>query len=367
LQKVLTPMPIEKIIVEGYRSVRNLFLKLGQVNLIVGANGCGKTNLYRAVYLLQAAAEGNLARSLAEEGGMPSVTWAGDRYKNDPVRVNIGVVTDQFEFQLSLGLPVPGRSAFDRDPVIKEEHLWYIHKKKRAPWLDRGNTYAKVRDSEGEFGSYPSAVELTESALSEFRDPVRFPILASVRQEFSGWRFYHQFRTDFESPLRRPQGGCRTPILSSDGADLAAALQTITESGDGEALTKSIHDAFPGAALSCVGAGGFVVSLDFPEFKRPFSAKELSDGTLKYLCLLAALLTPRPPGLMCLNEPEASLHPDLMPPLARLIALASKNTQLWITTHSELLAQEVKRLTGAEPIRLEKHNGETKVVINSED
>jgi predicted ATPase len=103
-----------------------------------------------------------------------------------------------------------------------------------------------------------------------------------------------------------------------------------------------------------------------PGFQRPFDAKELSDGTLQYLCLLAALLSPRPPNLLALNEPETSLHPDLFESLAKLIARAANKSQLWITTHSQVLADFILEYAGANPIELEKIDGATKIVKASE-
>src|SRR5262249_60943762 len=102
----------EVLQVVGYRSVREVRLGLGQVNVLVGPNGCGKTNLYRAMYLLAAAAGGQLARTLADEGGMPSVLWAGQR-KKGPVRMTLGVRVDQLAYELSCGLPVPSGATPD--------------------------------------------------------------------------------------------------------------------------------------------------------------------------------------------------------------------------------------------------------------
>jgi len=99
-----------------------------------------------------------------------------------------------------------------------------------------------------------------------------------------------------------------------------------------------------------------------PGLKRPLRARELSDGTLRYLCLLAALLSPRPPALLALNEPETSLHPDLYEPLARAMVNAARNSQLWVVTHSQRLAELVEQYSGEEPIRLELTGGETKVM-----
>ena len=99
-----------------------------------------------------------------------------------------------------------------------------------------------------------------------------------------------------------------------------------------------------------------------PGLNRALDATELSDGTLRYLCLMAALMSPRPPTLLALNEPETSLHPDLLNGLARMIVRASKNSQLWITTHSSYLAESIERYSGEQSIKLELSNGETAVV-----
>lgn len=91
-------------------------------------------------------------------------------------------------------------------------------------------------------------------------------------------------------------------------------------------------------------------------------ARELSDGTLKYLCLVAALMSPRPPALIALNEPESSLHPDLIQPLAELIVNASKASQVWVTTHAQSLAQAIKRIAAAGVTELRLSDGETIIV-----
>jgi len=121
-----------------------------------------------------------------------------------------------------------------------------------------------------------------------------------------------------------------------------------------------IERAFNGASLIIEHQQGrFSVALEMPGLTRPLDANELSDGTLRYLCLLAALLSPRPPALLALNEPETSLHPDLLDGLAQMIVRASRNSQLWITTHSPRLAELIERHSGKPSIRLELVNGET--------
>jgi predicted ATPase len=316
------------------------------------------------MYLLWAAANGTLSRTLADEGGMPSVLWAGPREKG-PVRMRIGVALDELAYSLSCGLvpPVPTEAGhFALDPEVKEEHVWVVEGKRRHELLKRKERTAFVRDAEGKRVTFPATLWGGESVLAQLSEPHRFPVLSALRQELSSWRFYHHFRTDSDAPVRGPQVGIRTPVLSHDGQDLAAALQTIVEIGDRRALERGLERAFPGARLEIVAPEGrFSVRMRMPGLRRPLEARELSDGTLRFLCLLAALLSPRPPAFLALNEPETSLHPDLLGPLADLCVEASRHSQVWITTHAEPFARAIEQQSGVPVVRLAKDGGETQV------
>ena len=150
-------------------------------------------------------------------------------------------------------------------------------------------------------------------------------------------------------------------MLASDGTDLAAAIATIQEIGIEGELETAIGDAFPGGTIDVSVTGGyFEVEMRQHGLLRPLKTAELSDGTLRYLLLVAALLSPRPPALMILNEPETSLHPDLLPPLARLIARAAQRSQLVVVSHAATLVSALKD-ADAKEIVLSKHLGETVV------
>jgi predicted ATPase len=194
--------------------------------------------------------------------------------------------------------------------------------------------------------------------LSEVTDPVRAPELLTVREQVRSWRFYDHFRTDAGAPARQPRIGTRTMVLADDGADLAAALQTIREIGAIEALDAAVDRAFPGSRLEIAQVGGRL-DLSFRQhgLLRPLSGAELSDGTLRFLLWAAALLTPRPPALMVLNEPETSLHPQLVPALAELIVKAHEDTQLVVVTHSRALIDHIG--AAAARVELVKDTGET--------
>lgn len=356
-------MPVTELRVQGYRSIRDLTLSLKRVNVIVGPNGCGKSNLYNSISLIRAAATGELAKSLVREGGMPSVLWAGAT-KKGPVRMLLAVTVDEYHYDLELGL-VPAstgiHTGFPLDPEIKSESLIQVIGTSRVKILERLASSCHIRNALGERETFQLRISTSESVFDQIAEPTQFPQLDDIRRRILKWRFYHTFRTDQDSPIRRPQVGTRTPVLSPDGIDLAAALKTILYETGGMELEAFIDDAFPGAKLEIVEGenGQLQVSMRDRLVNRPLVAHELSDGTLRYLCLLAALLSPRPAPLLALNEPETSLHQSLMKPLARLVAKASELSQIWLTTHSPELSEELSDLAVVRPIQLDKVGGET--------
>ena len=352
-------MSIKTLSIQGYRSIQNLRLKMDDINVIVGANGCGKSNLYKAVHLLAKAVNGELAETLALEGGMPSVLWAGKKKETTksktPVRLILSIQTDDFNYEISCGLPTPSLSKFTLDPEVKTEQVWFGETRRPGTTiLERQGANAWIANQDGQRVSYPVGLSQSESVLAQLKDPNLYPELFALSKEIKKWRFYHHFRTDAESPIRSPQIGTRTEVLANDGYNLAAALQTIIEIGNHELLYESVNRAFPGSKLiiNVDSKTRFEIQLQMPGILRPLEARELSDGTLRYLCLIAALLSPRPATLLALNEPETSLHPDLMQPLAELIAAAAQYSQLWVITHSEDLATRIAKLTGNKPVNL---------------
>lgn len=346
--------------IHGYRSLREFRLKLARVTVITGANGVGKSNVYRALALVQRMAEGRFAESLAAEGGMPSALWAGARRKDEPHRIRWEIGHSDFEFRIECGMVAlaPGNpSMFRTDPDIKIEELRFSGK----PMARRKGPVIEARNPDGRMESPSLPFHAPESMLGELRDGLRYPAVAAARETLLAWRFYHQFRTDPDSPLRRPRIGSWSPVLAHDGSNLAATLRTLVESSLGDALDDVIGRAFPGLSWSATDeSGAFQLCIQPPDLRREMTAAELSDGTLRFFCLAAALLTPKPPPLLVLNEPESSLHAGLIEPLADLIARAPAETQILVVTHSPALADALAESCGAAKTELVTHDGETR-------
>ncbi|RKE35933.1 putative ATPase [Paraburkholderia sp. BL23I1N1] len=381
---------LRTLAIAGYRSLRELIVPLGQLNIVTGANGSGKSSVYRSLRLLAETARGGVITSLAREGGLQSTLWAGpERFsravlagempvegtrRKEPVSLRLGFSGDEFGYAIDLGLPAPEKppppipSKFLLDPIIKCEVIWSgAVLRPSALLVDRHGAALRTRDEQGDWQTIPQPVASFDSMMTEFSDPRTAPEMITVREQIRSWRFYDHFRTDADAPARQPQIGTHTPVLSNDGADLAAALQTIREIGDPVALDAAIDDAFPGSRLDIATQDGrFDVSMQQQGLLRPLKGAELSDGTLRYLLLVAALLTPRPPALLVLNEPETSLHPDLLPALARLIARASTHSQVLVVSHAARLITALEREDGSQSIVLEKHFGATRIA-NADD
>lgn len=388
---------LSTLAIANYRSLRRLILPLGRLTVVTGPNGSGKSSVYKSLRLLGDIAYGGAVQSLVREGGLPSTLWAGPeeispamRRGEQPVQGTVRQKTERLElgfashgadglsYASALGRPAPSSvpKPFMQDPEIKAEAVWAGPIRRPSSLLvERKGPAIRLRTDSG-WQTLERPVARWASMMTELVDPRGAPEIISLREEIRAWRFYDHFRTDADAPARQPQLGCYTPVLSGDGHDMAAALLTIQQIGDDEALQQAVADAFSGASLAIASEGGrLMLQMHQPGLLRPLSAAELSDGTLRYLLLIAALLSPRPPQLLVLNEPETSLHPDLLPALGRLIAQAARQTQLIVVTHANRLLDALEDaqhrswagpedescLPDWQPIHLDKELGETRI------
>ena len=329
--------------------------------------------------LLAGTAEGRLVPTLAAEGGLDSVLWAGPENFSDgmragvepvqgtlrknPVALKLGFSGEPFSYCLDLGLPKPSSSMFHRDPEMKRECLWRgIAMDAKSLCADRSRGGLRCRSEKGRWQDIEIRLPGQSSMLAEYLDPYCAPEIIVAKELLRSWRFYDSFRTDSGAPARQTSPGTFTPVLSDDGVDFAAALQTIREIGRCEELDMLVDSAFPGTEVSIENTtAGIQLSLLQPGMLRELTVAELSDGTLRYLLLAAALLSPRPPTLLVLNEPENSLHPDIIPALGQLIIHASQHSQVIVVTHSRALQAILAEHEDCRTHRLIKELGETKL------
>jgi predicted ATPase len=378
---------IWNLAVSGYRSLRDIRISLNRINVVTGANGSGKSSMYRSLRLMADISHGRIIQSLAAEGGLASTLWAGPETvsrsvksgehpvqgtrRQKPVALKLGFSGEDYGYAIDLGLPPPPPppTAFSRDPEIKVEAVWTGEVFGRSNvFAERRGPAVRIRNQDGVWRDSFAKLGLADSVMTHFADLDDGTELLLLRERMRDWRFYDHLRTDRDAPARRPQIGTYTPILSGDGADLAAAVQTILEIGDGRGFQGVIEDAFPKSSVHVTKSenGYFDIEMHQHGLLRPLSGAELSEGTLRYILLAAALMSPRPPKLMILNEPEVSLHPDLYAPLARLIAKSAENSQIILVSHAPKLVAELVKQTKTNSIVLEKELGETHVRDNEE-
>jgi predicted ATPase len=370
---------LREIHARNYRSLRSIRFPTGRLSVFVGPNGAGKTNLYRTLQLLQAAAAGTLAPELAAEGGMQSAVWAGKRPAGESIRIVLaaGFAEDSdpqnvvYSYEVAAGFAPreraglsvrPPPDAFPLEPQIMEEALLLHYRGRKRKLLERRGPVAFGEDTNGRRVEISRELLASETTLGSFADPARFGDIHALRRTMLDWRFYHSLRTDPDSVLRQPCLAITSPTLASDGSNLAAVFATLAHiQQDRVELDCAIDTAFPGARLIVPPPEREATfGLVLPEHPaRVFQAVELSDGTLRYLALAGALLGLRLPAFVALNEPESSLHPDLLEPLARLLIKASERTQVWLVTHSERLAAALAKHGGIKPRTVLKRDGET--------
>jgi len=180
---------VREVHAAGYRSLRAIRFPVDRLTVFLGANGVGKTNLYRALQLIQAAAAGTLSYELAGEGGMDSAFWAGERRPKDPVRVTLGAEfaptsggERSYGYEVAVGLRHPTAAALPFEPLVKEETLTFHHGGRRIKLLERHGPQVAARDEAGKRVEIETELLASETALASLQDPVGFPDLHLIRR-----------------------------------------------------------------------------------------------------------------------------------------------------------------------------------------
>jgi predicted ATPase len=326
-KKLLRSIRIESLLSYGSDGVA---LQLEPLNVLIGPNASGKSNLIDAVSLL-AAAPRNLMAPFREAGTAEDWLWKGrERGLDAEIDVTLGYPEDSssvIEYNLSI-------LVLDFRVRIISEIL-----KGSGFYLDR----SLLKDMN--VGDSGRTIQFQESLLSQLRDPINYPQLGYVSSQLGNIRFFRGWPFGRGNVLRRSQDATLPDdFLLEDGSNLGLILNDLQNRRETKRLLlEKLRVVYEGIEDVTTKTQGGTIQIFFHEegLDTPVPAARLSDGTLHYLCLLTVLLHPDPPPLICIEEPELGLHPDIIPQIADLLVDASKRTQLIVTTHSETLVSKL--------------------------
>lgn len=349
---------------EGKRFIRSLrlqnFLSYGNegekvdlqpLNVLIGANASGKSNLIEAIGLLRATPK-DLTVPIREGGGIDEWLWKGGKdtptalleatvyYPEGimPLRYRICFTTVGQRLELvdeAVESERPGR------PGETDPYFFYRYQSGH-PVL---NVRTKIDDQAGTIAGRTQRflrredLSPDQSVLSQRKDPDQYPEITYLSNQFSELRLYREWNIGRYTPPRMPQKpDLPENFLLEDASNLGLVLNDLQHRpGTKQLIIEKLKKFYSTVDDITTKIHGGTVQIFIHEkgLTQPVPATRLSDGTLRYLCLLTLLCHPTPPPLICIEEPELGLHPDILPTIAELLIEASKQTQLVVTTHSD--------------------------------
>lgn len=316
-------------------------LELEPLNVLIGPNASGKSNLIEVLSLL-AAAPHDLQAPIREGGGIREWLWKGTE-KSARAKIDVTVTfpsgTTPLRHQLVFA-EVSGRFSLVNEVIENERsdyapHYEYQDGRAVISALSNGRGGRTQRDLSLD------SMKLEQSILSQRRDPDTYPELTYLAARFEKMRFYREWNLERYSPPRLPQKtDLRGDFLEEDASNLSLVLNDLQNRPlvklDILKRLRAFYERVTDITTTIQG-GTVQIYLHERGLKHSVSAARLSDGTLRYLCLLVILCHPEPPPLICIEEPEQGLHPDIIPSVAEMLIEASQRTQLVVTTHSDIL------------------------------
>jgi len=315
-------------------------LKLNKLNVFIGPNGSGKSNLIEAISLLQSAPKA-LASPVRDGGGIRDWLWKGTSKAEATLEAVLENPQGHMPLRHVLSFTERGQRFELVDERIENE---FPHPGERTPYFfyKYQQNHPVLKVSGGERKLRREAVDPEQSILSQRKDPDQYPEITYLGSQYEKIRIYREWAFGRYTPPRRPQkADQRNDLLDENFENLGLILNRFRrEAPVKKSILKWLGELYEGIDDFDVSIEGGTVQVFLHEGNFSIPATRLSDGTLRYLCLLAILCHSSPPPLVCIEEPELGLHPDVLPALAKLLREAAEKTQLLVTTHSDELVDE---------------------------
>lgn len=343
--KTMELFPFENISVRGFRRLCNVDLPLRPLNVVIGANGSGKTSLLDVFSLLASSAAGNLGKTLQNMGGIASNLS------------NLVSSPDISDMTFALKQLVPHAKPIAYQLELKPQGVDFVIQLEQLS-QDRGdaNPFLHVTSQYNNVKYFESKVEkrlmspdweynTKESALSQV--PKMFDEPEAFRKDLASSTHYHVLDVSQKAPVRLPQSMRTATLPGKDGEDLVSCLYMIRETDNDrfELIQDTLRAGFPNFErlnFPPVAAGTLAMTWKDTTSGQPFYMHQLSEGTLRFLWLVTLLYSPGLTAVTMIDEPEVSLHPELLSVLADLFRDASSRTQLIIATHADRLVRFLK-------------------------
>ena len=362
-------MKIVQLDIQGFRSLKNVSWRPGDLNVVIGPNGSGKSNLLRMLEMISAASDGKLQDFIDASGGILQILWDGRAHNLVFSLITSGIGSESNEngiiYEIGIEPKFSDSKFFSNEYSIEKETL--IDALDSFKLIDKAGLTGNVFGREDE-----QMVEVLDSYKETIFSFAKYPMLKWMSasglplygRQIADWTIYQDVRTDQNAPIRQAPVSRLEQRILPDGQNLINVLHTLYTSD--RKFKQDINDAmfaafgvdfdeliFPPAADQRIQ-----MRVRWKTLKREQSAADLSDGTLRFLLLITVLAGPNPPPLIAIDEPETGLHPSMLPIIAEYAAEAATRTQVIFTTHSD---QFLSAFTGTRPtVTVAKwENGET--------
>jgi len=341
-------MGIQRLEIQGFRSLKAVTWEPSGLNVVIGPNGTGKSNLLRGLAMLSHSASSSLGDEIVAAGGIVPLLWDREAksivwtVKTDPAFPNRDPVKEALTYELELRQLGSTSACRIEHELLGNYYLQDIGSKPHPmKFLERLPGRAVLFDfQERELVAHEGSVPDDQTLLSLVPAPFSNPVVTAFKKKLAGWSIYHDMHVDQRAPIRQATVARTETMLAADGQNLIPVLHTLyTGSRDFKrTVDAAMHAAFgtdyeelvfPPAADHQVQ-----LRIQWRSLRTQQSTADLSDGTIRFLLLLAVFGNPDPGDLIAIDEPETGLHPSMLPIVAELATQAAERTQIIMTTHS---------------------------------